>query len=195
MKRFPRPVREAMAANGAAATCVPVQLDGEDWEAALFVSLGGAESKEDRRLLRKAGGTVPLGFELDLIETESGAVVVIRPEIHARPGDPMVFEVLLTPGEGHLHFQALKLLTKQPRLSWFFGDNAHWLLHAQSHALGAEQHAGFESLLKDALRHDTMVRVTQRYDALAALSEVVRHYELRAGANAVASNLGNGAPS
>jgi len=176
MRRFPEPVREAMSTSGAAATCVPVQLEPEQWEAAFFIQMAGAECKADRRIVKRARGPLPVGLETDVIETEHAAVVVLRPEIHTTPGDPFTCEILLTPGEGGAHFEALKLLASQPRLCWFIGDQTHWLLHSQQHALDDEQHAGFEELLRDAVRHDSVIRMTQRYDAQAALG----HYELRA---------------
>ena len=181
MKRFPDAVRDAMQASGAAATCVPVQLDGEAWEAALFIQLAGAECKADRRAIKRSEGPLPVGMETDLIETEHAAVVVLRPEIHTQPDDPFTCEILLTPGDGGAHFEALKLLGGQPRLCWFFADQSHWLLHSQQHPLDYDQHTEFESLLRDALKHDAMIRMTRRYDAQAALAEVVKHYELRAG--------------
>ena len=180
MKRFPESVRTAMQSSGAAATCVAVKLDGEDWEAALFIQLAGAECKADRRAIKQARGPLPVGMESDLIETEHGAVVVLRPELHTQPGDPFVCEILLTPGDGGAHFEALKLLTRQPRLSWFLGDQSHWILHSQQHPLEAAQHRDFDALLRDAVRHDTMIRMSSSYDAQAALAEVARHYELRA---------------
>lgn len=179
--RFPEAVRNAMQANGAAATCVAVQLDGDDWEAALFIQLAGAECKADRRAIKQAQGPLPVGMESDLIETDTGAVVILRPELHTRSGDPFVCEILLTPGDGGAHFEALKLLSRQPRLTWFFGDQSHWILHSQQHPLESAQHGDFDALLRDALKHDTMVRMSKRYDARAALGDVVKHYELRAG--------------
>lgn len=179
--RFPDAVCDAMRAVGAAATCVAVQLDGNDWEAALFIQLAGAECKADRRAIKLAEGPLPVGMETDLVATDSGAVVVLRPEIHTQPGNPFACEILLTPGDGGAHFEALKLLSRQSRLCWFFGDQTHWILHTQQHPLDADQHQGFDALLRDALKHDTMVRMSQRYDAQAALGEIVRHYELRAG--------------
>ncbi len=181
-QRFPAPVREAMQASGAMATCVPVKLDGPGWEAAFFFQVAGPESKEDRRAMRRGAGAFGIGLETDLVETEHGAVVVLRPELHARPEDPLALEILLTPGDGGAHHEALRLLAAQPSLTWLFADAAWWVIHAQSHPLGAEHHAGFRELLDGALRHDTMVRLTGRYDASAALGEVVRHYELRAAA-------------
>ena len=105
---------------------------------------------------------------------------MLRPEVYTRNDDPFACEILLTPGEGGAHFEALKLLGAQPRLSWFFGDRTHWLIHSQQHPLDAEQHAGFASLLGDAIRHDGMIRMTRRYDSQAALGDVVKRYELRA---------------
>ena len=83
--------------------------------------------------------------------------------------------------DGGTHFEALQLLSRQPRLCWFFGDQTHWILHSQQHPLDSAQHEGFDALLRDAVRHDTMVRMSRRYDAQAALAEIVKHYELRAG--------------
>lgn len=181
MKRFPDAVRAAMQAGGAAATCVPVQLDDTDWEAALFFQLAGAECKADRRALKNARGTLAVGMETDLIETETGAVVLLRPSIYTQPDDPFACEILLTPGDGGAHFEALRLLSQQPRLCWFLGDQTHWVLHSQQHPLDAAHHEGFDALARDALRHDTMVRMSNRYDAQAALAEIVKHYELRVG--------------
>lgn len=170
-----------MRSNGAAATCVAVQFDGGAWEAALFFQLSGAECKPDRRAVKNAKGSLAVGMETDLIETDTGAVVILRPSIYTLPEDPFTCEILLTPGDGGAHFEALKLLTGQPRLAWFFGDQTHWIMHTQQHPLDAAQHEGFDALLRDALRHDTMVRMSNRYDAQAALAEIVKHYELRAG--------------
>ena len=180
MKRFPAAVRVAMQASGAAATCIAVQLDGDAWEAALFLQLAGPECKDDRRLLRRVDGNVRVGLEADIIEHASAAVVVLGLEVHTGE-EPLHFEVLLTPGEATGHFETLKLLTTQPRLCWFFADGAGELLHAQHHALEDGYHSGFESLLADALQHDRLIRLTGRYDANAALSEITSRYQLRAG--------------
>ena len=179
--RFPRSVRRAMAASGATATCVPVKLDSDTWETALFVQLGGVECKRDRRILSKTQRPVPVGIETELIENQNAAVVMLRLEVHTDPDDPLVAEILLTPGEGPEQFDALKLLAEQTRLCWFFGDQDYWTLHSQQHPLEAAQHASFDELLRDAVKHDALIRCTGRYDPQAALAHVVSHYELRAG--------------
>ena len=185
-QRFPRAVRDSMARSGAMATCVPVSLDGGGFEAAFFLQVAGPESKEDRRIMRRSQGPFAMGLETDVVTTDHGAVVVIRPELHTRAEDPLVMEILLTPGDGGAHHEALGLLSRQPRLTWMFGDRAGWGIHAQSHPLGEGEHGAFAELLGDSLRHDTMVRMTATYDAGAAVSEVVRHYELRAAAGSPA---------
>jgi hypothetical protein len=187
-QQFPPAVRDAMSASGAMATCVPVQFEPPHWQAALFFQVSGPESKQDRRAMRRGEGPFAIGLETDVVETEHGAVVILRPELHIRADDPLVMEILLTPGEGGAHHEALRLLSEQPALNWLFADRAWWVIHAQAHPLGAEQHEGFEDLLATALRHDTLVRLTATYDASAAVGEVVRHYELRAAAGATRGN-------
>ena len=181
LKRFPADVRNAMVASGAAATCVPVKFDTDDWEAGVFFQLAGAECKPDRRILSKADNPVQIGFEADLIEHANASVVMLRLEVCTVPDDPLIGEILLTIGEHATQFDTLKLLTHQPRLSWFFGDQHYWVIHSQQHALGAEQHRAFDEILRDALKHDALVRMSSHYDARSALAEVVSHYELRAG--------------
>ena len=179
MKRFPSSVLAAMQSTGAMATCVAVSLDGGAWQAAFFMQLAGPESKLDRRAMSR-GGPFSMGLETDLIETASGAVVMLRPQLHTRDDDPLVMEILLTPGVGGMHHEVLGLLSQQAHLSWFYGDGAGWILHAQSLPLGDEHRDAFAELQRGALRHDTLVRLSATYDASEALSQVVRHYELRA---------------
>ena len=188
--RFPAPVCEAMTASGAAATCIPVELDGGAPEAAFFINLAGPESKADRRVIRKWRGPLSLGLDSDVIETAHGAVVVLRPEVHTGPFDPFTCEILVTPGEGGTHFEALDLLSRQPRLTWFFGDRGFELIRTQQHPLDDGQRGEFAALLKTALRHDAMTRMIGRYDGRAALSEVARHYTLRTEARRVPPGAG-----
>ena len=189
-RKFPVPVREAMTASGAAATCIPVELDGGAPEAAFFIDLAGPESKADRRVIRRWRGPLSLGLDSDVIETGHGSVVMLRPEVHTGPFDPFVCEILVTPGEGGAHFEALDLLTRQPRLTWFFGDRGFEIIRTQQHPLDGGQHAEFAALLKDALRHDAVTRMTRRYDGRAALAEVARLYTLRTEARRAPPDAG-----
>ena len=169
-----------MVAEGSAVTCLPVRLDREEWEAALFFHLAGEAGRADRDALAARSGPLAVGLETDLMPLENGAVVRLRAEVHTRPGDPLVGEVLLTPGAGGSHFEVLDRLTRQPRLCWFFGDSAHRIIHAQAHPLALDQRQECGELLQEAVEHDALVRFTGRYDATAALAEVTAHYELRA---------------
>lgn len=191
MNRFPSAVRDAMHKSGAMATCVPVRLDGGGWEAAFFVQLSGAESKADRRAMTTGQGPFAMGLETDLVETEHGAVVVLRPELYTRADDPLVMEILLTPGVGGAHHEALRLLAAQRRLSWLFADAAGWIIHAQTLPLEDAHRHGFADLLAGSLRHDTMVRLSATYDAQSALGAVVRHYELRAAHDSTCAPAGS----
>lgn len=191
MKRFPKTVRDAMSKSGAAATCLPVQLDGREWETALFVQVSGAECKDDRRAMRRCAGALAVSVETDLVEHEHAAVIVLRLEIFTREDDPLAAEILLTPGDSDTHFESLKLLSSQARLCWFFGDQSYWAVFSQAHPLAAAAHQEFDALLRDALRHDTLVRMTGRYDAQAALSHIVSHYELAAGRRSIGSVSGS----
>jgi len=149
----------------------------------VFFSVGGPESKEDRRVLRKTEGAIPVGIEADLIEHGSAAVVVLRLEVHTRPDDPLAAEILLAPGNSGGHFDACKLLTQQSRLVCFFADEAGWVIRMHQIPLQPEHRQVFGEILDDATAHDALIRMTARYDAMAALSEVASHYEIREGAD------------
>lgn len=179
MKVFPPKVLQAMDAGGGVVTCLPVQMDQADWEAAIFFRVSGPESKLDRRALNRAASPLPVAIEGDLIEAEHAAVVILRAEVHTRSDDPLHGEILLLPGGARSHFETLQLLSKQPRLCWFFGDASARIIHSQQHALDQDYRDGFSGLLSDAVRHDAMIRCTGRYDAQAAFADVVSHYALR----------------
>lgn len=180
MKRFPGGVRRAMRETGSDATCMSIRLDDADWESALFIRLVGKECAQDRLLLRRHSGVVPVGVETDLIEEEHGAVVLLRLEVYTFPQDPLALEILITPGGSKGQFETLRRLSIQARLCWFFADDDFRVFHAQQHALLEEQNNEFRKLVDDAVKHDAVVRCTGRYDARAALQSVAAHYELRA---------------
>ncbi len=188
MKRFPEFIRNGMDYSGSSITCLPVQIDAGDWESAIFFQLGGRESKEDRRILSRLRATVPVSVEAQLIEHNSAAVIVIRFEVYTRQDNPLVGEVLLTPGHIQAHFETMKLLTKQSLLRWFFSDAAYWIIHSQQNRLGKSEHEAFQKVLDDATRHDAFVRITGTYDVEAALREVVSHYEFRSANSSQATS-------
>ena len=168
-----------MRDNGADATCMSVKLDGADWEAALFIRIVGKECAQDRLMLTRHRGVVPVAVETDLIEEEHGAVVLLRLEVYTFPQNPLALEILITPGGSTVQFETLQRLSSQNRLCWFFANREFRVFHAQQHALLEEQNYEFRTLVDDAVKHDAVVRCTGRYDARAALQSVAAHYELR----------------
>jgi len=181
MNVFPDFIRNAMRSSGAAATCVPVQFGRAEWEAAVFFHIAGPESKLDRRQLRRTDGPVPIGLSVDVIEHANAAVGVLGLEVHATLHDPLVGEVLLTPGGYESHFDTLRCLSTQPLLHWFFGDQDFRVIHDQGNRLGDAEHREFAEAIERITRHDAVVRLTGRYDASLALADVASHYEVRTG--------------
>lgn len=176
MEVFPTAVRKAMVGQGTEVTCLPVQLDAGQWEGAVFFHLAGEESRADREALAGRSGPVAVGMEAETLELAGAAVVALRVEVHARSGDPLAGEILLTPGAARAHFDLLQGLSQQSRLCWFFGDPAHRVIHSQQHALEAAHREELAAVLQEAVEHDALVRLTGRYDADAALAEVAGHY-------------------
>ena len=179
--------------TGSGVTCIPVQFDDSgDWESAVFFQVGGSESKHDRRIISRAEHSIPVAIDTDVIKHESASVIVIRLEIFATESDPLIGEILLTPGEKETHFETVRLLTVQPILRWFFSDSAYWIIHSQQNQLGSSEHDAFKEILDEATQHDAMIRLTGRYDVESALREVVSHYEFRSvGYNPQAGTASN----
>ena len=170
-----------MRAGGSMVTCLPVQLDQQDdWESAIFFRLFGKESEADLLALSNGQSRFPIGIETDLIQHESASVVVISVEAEIIKGDSLRGEILLTSGGATAHFEALKLLSSQPRLCWFFTDENFSVVHSQEHPLNEQMHAEFSSLLQEASSRDAVIRMTGKYDAHNAFSSVVKHYDFRA---------------
>ena len=107
MKMFPQSVRAAMQANGATVTCMPVRLDTDDWEAAVFFHLAGPESKQDRRILAQAERPFTVSVEADLLELQQASVVILRFEAATIADNPLTGEVSLTPADVRKHFDTL----------------------------------------------------------------------------------------
>ncbi len=182
MNEFPAPIKTAMRESGAAATCVPVQIDEGVWESALFLHLAGPECKQYRRIVKTATPPLPVALEVELMAHQRAAIVMLRARVSTVQSDPLIFEILLTPGAVTSHYESLKLLSEQERLVWFFGDNDYRVLAAQEQTIAPELHTRFADVAKDAFAHDTVVRMAGNYDAEKAVDEIVSHYTPREGA-------------
>lgn len=185
MDSFPDSIKRSMRSTGSAATCVPVRMGGSgDWEAVLFVHVAGPECKEDRRLLKSAHEPTPVELAATLMAHETAAIVSIELSIATVPDDPLKYEILLVPGREETHYQAIKLLAGQQRICWFFADNDYRVIQAQEQEIESSQHELFEAMARDAFAHDSLLRISSRYDSDKALSEVVSHYSPRQNAGA-----------
>lgn len=174
-----------MRRAGSGATCVPVKLGGAgNWEAALFVHVSGPECKQDRRVIRTAREPVGVDLEARLMAHEAAAVVSIELSISTVPDDPLKYEILLLPGREATHYQAIKLLSHQHRICWFFADNDYRVIQAQEQEIEPARHELFESIARDAFAHDSLLRMSNQYDADKALAEIVSHYSPRSDAGA-----------
>ena len=181
MNEFPVPIKKAMRESGAAATCVPVQIDEGVWESALFLHLSGPECKQDRRIVKTTTTPLPVELEVELMAHQRAAIVMLRARVATVQSDPLIFEILLTPGAVTSHYQSLKLLSEQQRLIWFFGDDDYRILAAQEQMVDPELHGKFAETAKDAFAHDTVVRMAGNYDSEKAVDEIVSHYTPREG--------------
>ena len=178
VKEFPHQVQKVMREKDIAATCIPVQFDDGSWESAFFFHVAGPESKQDRRCLKKDKHT-PALLTTELMTHSNASVVLIRFEVQTIVDDPLVFEILLVPGKFSLHYECLKFLAKQKRIRFFFADSDYRVLQEQEREIGAGQHEKFETLAREAFAHDSVLRMTGKYNAQAALTEVVTHYSPR----------------
>lgn len=179
VKAFPHQVKRIMREKDIAATCIPVQFDGEAWESAFFFHIVGPESKQDRRILKR-GKLTPTVLTTELMTHANASVVLMRFEIQTIINDPLVFEILFIPGEVSMHYECLKFLAQQNRIRYLFGDSDFRVLQEQETKVSSSQHDKFETLAREAFAHDSVIRMTGQYNAQAALSEVVAHYQLRA---------------
>lgn len=174
-----------MSAGGSTVTCLPVQLDTSEsdgansWQSAFFFRLGGRESRRDIRLLEDATDAFTLGMETDLIEHANATVVLLRLQVYTQQDDPLVGEVLLTPGGAETHYEVLGLLGEQQSLTWFFSDQDYRVIHQQRQPLSQPWRDEFLALRSEAFKRDAVIRLAGKYSAQAAFAEVVSHYALR----------------
>lgn len=168
-----------MKQSGAMTTCAMVQFDHGTWETVVFFEVGGKECSKDRKILKRSKSPFDVAIEADVIDHSSASIYMLRFEIMTEPNNPLVGEVLLAPGLGGQHFGVLDTLTKQQSLRFFFGDGAYRTVFSQQTMLIDQERRGLSELLNQAVSHDALIRLTGRYDADKALSEVVGHYAYR----------------
>ena len=169
-----------MQQSGAMTTCVPVEFDEGGFESTVFFELSGDECEFDRLILSRAGSPFAINLEAELIEHAKASVVMLRFEILTQPDDPLVGEVLIVPGLGAVQFDTLKCLSNQSYLKFYFSDEKYNVIHSQQLVLSNQERQGYAQILEEVISHDALIRLTGKYDAMAALSEIVDHYDVRA---------------
>lgn len=177
---FPESVIKMMKAGGSTVTCLPVKLEQEeDWQSAVFFRLGGSESQADIKLLKNRQSALGVGIETDLIEHANATVVVLRLQMYTRPDNPLVGEVLITPGGAQTHYEILTLLSGQETLTWFLSDQEFRIIHQQRQPLSDDWRKEFLALRDESFGRDTLIRLSGKYSAQTAFAEVVSRYALR----------------
>lgn len=165
--RFPDDVVVALHDSGVTVTCLPVQLDDGDWQAAFFYVVPlGSPALEPGAL---DSGPYAVQFEGDLFEHEKGTVLELDIEIRV-PGEPLGGTLLFLTGHASAHFDALKLLGTQADVPLFIGDPYCRVISQQRVPLSDAHRSGFASLVDEAVRLDAVIRMSGHYDAEAAFT-------------------------
>lgn len=163
-------------------TCLPVKIESatdNDWQSAIFFRLGGEESQADIARLKEQQSALTVGIETDLIEHANATVVLLRLQMYTQKDNPLVGEVLVTPGGAETHYEILTLLSEQQTLTWFLSDQEFRIIHQQRQPLNDEWRGEFLALRDEAFKRDAVIRLAGKYNAQTAFAEVVSHYALR----------------
>lgn len=151
-------------------SCVPVQIDNEQWQAALFYVLSAdSPCLVDGQL---TPGPYTVEFDADLHEHANGSLIEMGIDI-ATPVEHSRGTLLFITGHSSAHFETVKLLSTQNDLPLFIGDEYCNVLYQQRIVLSDGMRAGFKQLLDEALGRDAVIRMTGHYDADAVFKDVV----------------------
>jgi len=174
-KKFPDEVVVALHETQLTLSCIPVQIDDQHWQAALFYVLSpDAPSLGKGALL---GGPFAVGIEADTVEHDNATLIEIGIEISV-PVEPLRGTLLFLTGHSTPHHEALKLLTTQQDLPLFLGDQHCNLLWQQRVPLSDAHREGFKELLDEAIARDAVIRMTGRYDPDAAFTDSLQSRRL-----------------
>ena len=175
VERFPDDVIVALHNANVTVSCLPVQIDNDQWQAAVFFVLPlDAPCLEDGQL---HGGPFAVELDADLHEHEKGTLIEIGIDI-ATPVENSGGTLLFLTGHSSSHFETLKLLTEQQDLPLFIGDEYCRVLSQQRIELSDTMRAGFGQLLDEAVGRDAVIRMTGHYDPDLVFSDVVASLQL-----------------
>lgn len=175
VERFPDDVIVALHNANVTVSCLPVQIDNDQWQAAVFFVLPvNARCLQDGQL---PGGPFAVEFDADLHEHEKGTLIEIGIDI-ATPVENNHGTLLFLTGHSSSQFETLKLLTEQQTLPLFIGDEYCKVLSQQLIPLSDTMRAGFRQLLDEAVGRDAVIRMTGHYDPDLVFTDVVASLHL-----------------
>lgn len=174
-EKFPDDVIVALHTADVTVSCVPVQIDNQQWQAAVFFVLPADAPCLGKGFL--APGPFSVELDADLHEHASGTLIEIGIDI-ATPVEHSRGTMLFLTGHSKAHFDALKLLAEQADLPVFLGDQYCTVLHRQRVPLSDAMRNGFKLLLDEAVGRDAIIRMTGHYEPEVVFTDVVASLQL-----------------
>jgi len=169
-QKFPDEVIVALHEADITATCMPIQIDQGEWQAAFFYVLApDAPCLSGGQLL---GGPFTVGLDADLHEHENGTMIEIGIEI-VTPIEPSLGVMLFLTGHTSTHFDALNLLSDQADIPLFIGDQYCSTLWQQRVPVNEAFRTGIRGLINEAVTRDAVIRMTDRYDPDAVFADTI----------------------
>jgi len=157
LQKFPDEVIVALHEAGITATCMPIQIDQGEWQAAFFYVLApDAPCLTGEKLL---GGPYSVAMDADLHEHENGTMIEIGIEV-------------ITPIEP-CHGVMLFLTSKQQDIPLFIGDQYCSILWQQRVPVNEAFRVGITGLINEAVSRDAVIRMTDRYDPDAVFADTL----------------------
>jgi len=170
LQKFPDEVIVALHEADITATCMPIQIDQGEWQAAFFYVLApDAPCLSGGRLL---GGPFTVALDADLHEHENGTMIEIGFEI-ITPIEPSLGVMLFLTGHTSTHFDALNLLSEQKEIPLFIGDQYCSILSQQRVPVNDTFRSGISGLINEAVSRDAVIRMTDRYDPDAVFADTL----------------------
>jgi hypothetical protein len=175
VERFPDDVIVLLHNAQVTVSCVPIQMDDGQWQAAIFFVLA-----KDATCLNEgqlSGGPFAVEFDADLHEHEKGTLIELGIDI-ATPVESSRGTLLFITGHSPSHFESIKLLSEQPELSLFIGNEYCEVLYRQRIPLSDVMRSGFKQLLDEAVGRDAVIRMTGQYDPDLVFADTVASLQL-----------------
>lgn len=174
-ERFPDDVMVLLHNANITLSCVPVQLDNGEWQAAIFFVLpADAPCLKTGKLL---GGPYTVELDADLHEHEKGTLIEVGLEI-VTPIEPSRGTMLFITGHSPSHFESIKLISQQDQLPLFIGDEYCRVLYKQNIPVSKAMQNGFKQLLDEAVARDAVIRLTGHYDPDLVFTDVLASLQL-----------------